>query len=288
MPDPASPQEKGTKMQPVFFLDNQPASHDLSDEARRHKLAQYITSTRNPWFAKAFVNRIWSELLGRGFYMPVDDMGPDRTPQHPQALEALSQGFTANYYDIRWVYRTIALTQTYQRGMQKNPTSDEQAIFAAVSPTHLRSDSLYDALIEVLGVTSEPRGQKGAKGVGAAARYQNRSFRGQFNQLFGFDPSTPQDEIVGTVPQALFMMNNSTVNQHLNGNKGTHLARILKEFSKDDDAVRELYLHTLAREPHEKELATSLGYIKDVNNRTEAYEDLYWSLLNSAEFQTKR
>lgn len=106
--------------------------------------------------------------------------------------------------------------------------------------------------------------------------------------MFGVDPSTPQDEIVGTVPQTLFLMNNPTVQQFASGRSGTRLGQILKEFDEDEEAVKELYLMVLVREPHEKELNICLKYIAEVRNRQEAFEDLQWSLLNSAEFLAKR
>ena len=37
-------------------------------------LAKWMTE--NPWFATAFVNRMWAELVGEGFYEPIDDIGP--------------------------------------------------------------------------------------------------------------------------------------------------------------------------------------------------------------------
>ena len=41
-------------------------------------------TSKNPWFATAFVNRMWRELVGEGFYEPVDDMGPDRNRSAPK------------------------------------------------------------------------------------------------------------------------------------------------------------------------------------------------------------
>ena len=36
------------------------------DEDRREKLAKWLVSASNPFFAKAAVNRIWYHLMGRG------------------------------------------------------------------------------------------------------------------------------------------------------------------------------------------------------------------------------
>jgi hypothetical protein len=62
----------------VFFATGGRAREGLDDVDRRQLLANHVTSKRNPWFARAFVNRTWSVLLGQGFSTPIDDMGPDR------------------------------------------------------------------------------------------------------------------------------------------------------------------------------------------------------------------
>ena len=51
---------------------------NLSDRARREALARAITDRENYWFASAFANRIWGELMGQAFYEPVDDLGPGK------------------------------------------------------------------------------------------------------------------------------------------------------------------------------------------------------------------
>ena len=79
MPDLENPTAEGTLMEPVFFLTGQKLPVGTSDEDRRKTLGDWITSAENPWFARAFVNRVWGELVGVGFYEPIDDLGPDRT-----------------------------------------------------------------------------------------------------------------------------------------------------------------------------------------------------------------
>ena len=66
------------------------------------------------------------------------------------------------------------------------------------------------------------------------------------------------------------------------------LGRILKAYPKDDDALRMLYLRTLARKPTDREREKCLQYVKKVGGRSEAFEDILWALINSTEFQTKR
>ena len=115
-----------------------------------------------------------------------------------------------------------------------------------------------------------------------------RSPRFQFTQLFEFDPSMPQADVTGTIPQALFLMNSQQVEQAIQTTRGGKLTEIMQRFEKDDDVTRELYLTVLSRQPTDSELKIAREYLTEVKNRREAFEDLYWSLLNSSEFLTKR
>jgi hypothetical protein len=124
-----------------------------------------------------------------------------------------------------------------------------------------------------------------------AGKGKNRYARGpraQFDFLFGYDPSTSQDDLMGNVPQALFMMNSRMINGLIRGEGKTRLSHILSKYSDDKDAVREVYVLTLAREPSAKEEGICLNYVKDAGNRRDGFEDVMWSLMNSSEFLSKR
>jgi hypothetical protein len=287
MPELQHPNSEGQRLDPVFFLGGLKPGSGLADLDRRQSLARYITSPTNPWFAKAFVNRIWGQLVGEGFYMPIDDIGPERTARHAGALEILSSGFISSGYDIAWLFRAITSTETYQR--QTRPRDPNQSLpFAAASPSRLRADVLYDSLALVLGFKDqEPKPPEGDAMMGAMYR-RNNSPRAQFRQLFGFDPSMDPEEINGTIPQALFMMNSPVMSALARAGGQTRLHQILDKFPDDGDALAELFILVHSREPSENEAAACNEYIKRVNNRQEAFEDILWSLLNSTEFQTKR
>ena len=62
------------------------------------------------------------------------------------------------------------------------------------------------------------------------------------------------------------------------------LGRLLNEVSDDRQAIRELYVQVLSRQPTDKELTTCLNYRRNVGDRSEAFEDILWSLINTAEF----
>ncbi len=285
MPDLNDPASKGKLIQPKFFVDDSSPGQGLSDEGRRAAVAESFTSRKNPWFARAIVNRIWAEFLGEGFYMPIDDMGPTRTARFPEAIDALAKGFVSNDHDIRWLVRTIAMTQTYQRKVAAKPVAEDALPFAAVTPTRLRADLVFNSLFQVLGINEDSN--EGRDAMGGPRAYQ-REPRFQFDFLFGVDPSVPKDDITGNVPQSLYLMNSNALRAALTANNNTRLGKILRENKHENDALGELYLLVLAREPSKHEIEICQTYIKDVGLRGEAYEDLMWSLLNSSEFLSKR
>jgi hypothetical protein len=286
MPDLKDPSSHGNRVDPVFFVNGKKPKAGMGDVERRTALAHYITSPTNPWYGRAFVNRMWAEMLGEGFYMPIDDMGPQRQARMPEVLDVLADAFSANKYDMKWLFRTIARTETYQREIRaKDPSVESPPAFAASAPKRLRADQLFNAITKVLGVEGADPKTTDAAGKG---KRPPRSPRAQFDFLFGYDPSTSQDDLMGNVPQALFMMNSRFINGLIRGDGPTRLAQILREYSDNKDAVKEVYVLALAREPSPKEEKTCLDYVRDAGSRREGFEDVMWSLMNSSEFLSKR
>ena len=278
MPDLANPEAAGKLMQPVFFLGDRSPGELVDDAERRGALAEFFTTPENPWFARAFVNRIWAELLGRGFVEPVDDMGPEREVEMGEALDLLADGFTRSGYRPRWLFRTLAATQAFQRQGEARGARKSVSPFAAVCYVRMTADQILDALEGALGIEADG-------GPAAGRRYRGfGNLRSRFGLLFGRDPSTPPDDVAGTIPQALFLMNSPTVNQSI---RAGLIRDLLSRFQTDDDVVAELYLRTLARWPRKKEIAVCREYLEDASSREEALEDILWCLINSTEFLTR-
>ena len=278
MPDLNDPTAKGTLMTPAFFLSGQKLPDGDTDLERRQALANWMTDRGNPWFSKAFVNRLWAELVGEGFYEPVDDLGPDRKCSAPATMEYLASEFAGHGYDIKWLFRTIMATAAYQRECRprRNP---EQIPFTANCAQRLRSDQIFDSLFSALGGMGG-----GPQRARPAGPYGQGGPRVAFASVFGYDPSERREEISGSIPQALLLMNSPLVNRTIGARRtGDDLARLAAE-AGDDNAACELYLRCLAREPSEKELAVCRDYVLRVGDRGEAYEDIFWALVNSAEF----
>jgi len=272
------------------FLDGKAIARNLSDKARREALAAAVTDKNNYWFAGAYVNRMWGELMGQSFYQPVDDMGPLKDAVFPEVLTRLAAAYRATDYDMKGLFRTMMNTETYQRQIRLGHSTDEHLHFAAAYPRRLPADALWESLVNVLGPVASNRPFAPAMGGGAGAMFRGRfGLESEFKRTFEFDPSLKADEIEGTIPQALILMNNPAINQRIRASDATLLGRVLKQHASDDQAaIAALYVQTLSRQPTDAEVAKCKKYIAKVGNRAEAFEDLLWALINSTEFQTKR
>jgi hypothetical protein len=269
------------------FLDGRSPGEQLDDRQRRAALADTITADDNYWFAAAYVNRIWHAMTGHSFYPHVDDLGPMKPVAHPAVLQALVGSFQASGYDTRALLRTIANTTVYQRQLGR-PTADEPEVpYLAAISRRLRADTLWDSLVHVFGKI-EP----GARfHTGSGVRFNAVFLEGKFRLEYDFDPSLDHDEINGTIPQALLLINNQTLNKHVKTAKTSVVGRLLRdhaEDAEDAEAIEQLYRLTLARAPTAGEQARCAAHIAESASRAEAYEDLLWALINSTEFQRTR
>ncbi len=62
-----------------------------SDEDPRAKFADWMTSPKNPFFAKTVANRYWAHFFGRGIVDPLDDMRVTNPPSNPELLDAAAE-----------------------------------------------------------------------------------------------------------------------------------------------------------------------------------------------------
>lgn len=269
------------------FLDGKSPGKDLGDKQRRQALADAIVDRDNPWFAAAYANRMWGELLGQSFYAPVDDMGPRKEAVLGSVLARLASSFRATDHDTRALLRLILNTQAYQRQIRLSEPGAQHLQFAAAYPTRLRADALWESLVGVLGRINQQGPARPGPFAGGPFG-QRPGLEGEFKREFEFDPSLKAEDVEGSIPQALLMMNNPIINQRIEARGTNLLGRILTAYPQDDDALRMVYLRTLARKPTTREKEKCLSFIKKTGNRAEAFEDILWALLNSTEFQTKR
>lgn len=251
--------------------------------ARRQQLARWLTSGDNPYFARATVNRVWAQLLGRGIVDPVDDFGVLNPPLSPELLDVLASQLIESGFDLRRLTRTIALSQAYRlSSAADSPDSQRLRHFAQMAVKTLTAPQLYDC-ISVATMLDQPDGN-GATDL-AIARFGNTS-RDQFLQQFA-SPAGNRIEYPAGIPQALTLMNGGLISSATYVSSSGLLKSLEAPFFSDDQRIEVLFLATLSRQPRPSEiqwLRDAIPADAAAAERSEGLADILWALLNSAEF----
>jgi hypothetical protein len=117
----------------------------------RTDLGKLITNPRNRYFSRNLVNRVWAELIGRGFVDPVDDFSDNNKPSHPKTLDFLADEFVASGYDLKTLVRLIVTSETYQRdhltGVDEQTRTATETAFLATPMRRMISEVLYDSIV---------------------------------------------------------------------------------------------------------------------------------------------
>ena len=120
---------------------------------RRKAIASWIVSDDNPWFADAIVNRMWGHFLGRAFVEPIDDFRPSNPAVMPELMQALSADFKANNYDLKRLIRLICSTQAYQISSSASAKPGPGNLYwAKFRLKPMAPDQLLDSLVLATGV----------------------------------------------------------------------------------------------------------------------------------------
>lgn len=274
-----------SEMQPTVYRGDS-YKLGLPDLERREKLAYWVVHSDNPFFARSFVNHVQARLMGRGFFDPIDDLGDNATPLNPDAHEALAQHFVASGFNAKDLFRVIVSTRTYQSQQPLDAINRKE--FTGATAKKLRGDEVFDSLVAAIEL---PNIDKKVKASTGATRFPPppKSTRDLVNEAFSFDPSTRDELVTRTMTQAIFLMNNDQIHQQIDAkSESTMLAKLLKDESNNQLVVDSLYARVLARQPTDSERKIVLGHVASVKNRGAAFEDVLWSLLNSAEFTTRK
>jgi hypothetical protein len=113
----------------------------------RQPLMEWMQGKENPYFAKAFVNRVWAGYFHRGLVEPADDLNLANPPTIGPLFDYLAEGFVQRGYDMKWLHREILNSDTYQRSWQPNETNklDEKNFSRAVI-RRMPAELVYDSL----------------------------------------------------------------------------------------------------------------------------------------------
>lgn len=302
---------------------------DRPGDNRRDALARWIVDPSNPYTAKALANRYWGWFLGRGFVHPVDDFNSVNIPAVGDALDVLAADTAQSNFDLKRLIRVITSTRAYQLSTAGGERDGLAVEFFAAGPLkQLSPQQVFDSLQVALGTADDPTQlssddagavsamDMGARGMMAmdyasrdrSARILQRAARNYF-QTFDDDEQTETDSFQGTIPQGLFLMNSSTVNDLLSDPRLSVVPDLVEELDGEKDRVRALFLRTLAREPSDDELKRMVAFVRSQPRHVPdeadgkrkgrgrrgrkltredtahaAYADILWTLVSTTEF----
>ncbi|MEK6257387.1 MAG: DUF1549 domain-containing protein [Planctomycetota bacterium] len=259
-----------------------------ADEDPRLKLADWMGSKNNPFFAKSLVNRYWKHFFVRGLIEPEDDIRDTNPPTNPALLEALEKHFIASGFDLKELVRVITQSRAYQLSEEPNEHNvvDRQN-YSRYYPRRLQAEVLLDAIDRLAGTQTDFANlPPGTRAVALPDNSYNRS--SQFLRVFG----RPEAESVcecervqsSSLAQSLHLLNAPELKAKLATPTG-RAERLAKEDKPAEAKVRELYLAAFSREPRPQELKTAIDYLNEPGTAANAnYQDLIWALINTKEF----
>ncbi|MEQ9410349.1 MAG: DUF1549 and DUF1553 domain-containing protein [Fuerstiella sp.] len=262
------------------------------DDDPRAPIMQWMSDSKNPYFARAFVNRVWAGYFHVGIIDPPDDLNPANPPGNPALLDWLATGFVQHGYDMKWLHRRIVTSDTWQRSWIPNETNrDDRHNFSRAIPRRLPAEIVYDGVKQALAASDsldEVRTDLTRRAIGHLSM---RLAGTHAMQVFG-----KPDRVVNcdcerdnqpTLLQSVFLQNDPLIDQRL------EQSGWLQEIETQEKSaaapapkhlVRLAWLRTVSRPPTASESARAMQHLSTADSMTDGLRDLLWALINTKEF----
>lgn len=269
------------------------------DEDPRLKLADWMKSPTNPFFAKILVNRYWKHFFQRGLIEPEDDIRDSNPPSNPELLAALEKQFIESKFDLKELVRVIARSNAYQ--LSATPNLDnigDRQNYSRYYPRRLPAEVMLDSIDQLAGTQTDFANlPPGTRAVLLPDNSYNRS--SPFLRVFG----RPEGQSVcecervqsSSLAQSLHMINAPDIRAKL-AQAGGRAERLAKDSRPAEACIQELYLAAFAREPRVDELKAALNYLAEPRTNAagqkidaqqaarENFQDLLWAIMTTKEF----
>lgn len=285
----------GEVRHPVTSLPVTPAAFGTNadvpkvEDDRREKLADWLTSPTNPWFARSIVNRIWYHLLGRGIVEPIDDFRDTNPPSNPELLDALAREFVEAGFRAKPVLRSILLSRVYQlsavppEGVSPN-AADAERYFARALVHMLSAEQVLDAISASTQVAEPFEGYPlGTRAMelpeGGVSHYFLRAFAKPVRDV----ACECARESEPSLNEVLHLLNNAGVLAKSESPSGL-LGRAIASGKTTLEIIELLYLASLSRRPSPRESEIAQDFISRSADVAAGLRDLQQALLNSNEF----
>lgn len=223
--------------------------------SRRGQLAQWITSPKNQYFARSYVNRLWGYLLGVGIIEPIDDIRAGNPPTNPELLAALETDFVEHGFDVQHMIRTICNSRVYQHSVVANAWNEDDEInYSHALPRRLPAEVLYDAIHVAAGarqrIPGVPEGFRAAELPDAGVKVPFLDDFGKPVRESSCECERSTSMVLGPIMK---LINGPTVADAL-ADPDNALTKLVADEPNDDKLIEEVFLRFLARPPSAEEL----------------------------------
>ena len=275
----------------------------------KQPLMRWLRSKENPFFARAFVNRVWAAYFHRGLIDPADDMNLANPPVNAGLMEFLAEDFIAHGYDMKRLHRAILTSDAYQRSWRPNATNGlDDKNFSRFVVRRLPAEVLLDALTLATAASAQQRkfaDDFAARQIGPNVAafglgdpIGNRNIPDYALTAFGKPVrETKCDCERSTVPtllQTLYMRNDPEMLARIESQREGMPAWIteLREENRSqplgpariDPIIAEIFLRTVSRPPTSEELQQARADIAAASGPINGVRDLLWAMLSTREF----
>jgi hypothetical protein len=267
-------------VQATFLSDKEPEWR--YKQSSRIPFAEWAVAKDNPFFAQASANRLWDHLFGVGIVDPIDNIDPKNPPSHPKLLELLARSFADSNFDIKYLLRSICLSDTFQRSsVIADATHQDVRRFARFPIQGLSPEQLHRSLSTVVG----PKTPSWFEVFVPTPRpLEEEGVRGSFIETFSL--SGKKTESQTTILQALTLMNGKETFNASNLTSSKTLQKVKALKGQPAEEVKLIYLTVLNRLPRQEESEIAVQYLEAGERKPERYADLLWAILNGLEFRT--
>jgi hypothetical protein len=266
-----------------------PVLHESPDEDIRERLADWITSAQNPWFARALVNRIWKAYMERGIVEPVDDFRITNPPSNPELLDALAKDFCDHNFDFKHMVRTVLKSRTYQLSSATNVTNQaDNRNYSHYYVKRLSAEQMIDSIVQVTGVPEKfPGNPPEARAMTIPVRaptYFLKTF-GRIDDRMQICERNNQPDMA----QAMHMISGDTIQRKIRSERSDLASWLADPALSNRQIINHIFRRAFARDPEPEEISRTLDLIASAGGdpsttRREVFEDMVWAVLNSSEF----
>lgn len=279
----------------------------------REPLMLWLRSKDNPFFARAFVNRVWATYFHRGLVEPADDINLANPPVNAELMDYLADDFIAHGYDMKRLHRLILNSDTYQRSWRPNGTNElDERNFSRFVLRRLPAEVLLDAMTLAGAASDHQRSftddvserQIGPQvtAFGLAEAFAGRNLPDYALTIFGKPARETNCDCermsAPTLLQALYTRNDPEMLARIEGRRDEMPAWIseLREANRSrqidaarlDQIIAEVFLRTVSRPPTVEEMLDARADVAKAGDPIDGVRDLLWVMLNTREFTVNR